>query len=253
MTKPCSASFRKFGVRSVARAATSRSAPASTSTTFRFWSGSCSRAMEGRLAPEWSADDMWATTVDTQITQRISPYWRDAKRGETSWKEVFAGFKKNLSPERLQILVSGVCASEQCDVGQLQKTHRETARESEGLARVRLAVIGDQRSISISPVSSDNITWCGAFFFHNSKSENLPPKPVNFSINFKLKNSPKISVYLTQQIEIVNARGFLIHFARPPDSSESREAGRGANSVRAISRIHRTEYLVSDDPSTYKF
>lgn len=77
-------------------------------------------ALEGRLSPEWSSDDMWATTVDTQITQRISPNWRDEKRGELPWKEVFADLKTKLSPERLHVLVTGVCEGEQCDAEQLK-------------------------------------------------------------------------------------------------------------------------------------
>ena len=77
-------------------------------------------ALEGRLTAEWVADDMWATTVDTQITQRISPSWRDEKRGEAPWKDVFAGLKRNLTPERLHILISGVCAGEQIDAEQLK-------------------------------------------------------------------------------------------------------------------------------------
>lgn len=75
-------------------------------------------ALEGRLSPEWSTDDMWASTVDTQITQRIFSHLRDKK--ESSWANVFAELKKNLSPERLHILVAGVCEGEQCDVGQLK-------------------------------------------------------------------------------------------------------------------------------------
>jgi len=39
-------------------------------------------------------------------------------------------------------------------------------------------------------------------------------------------------------LAVWNALGFSIHFARPL-ISESREAGRGQNSVRANSRIHR--------------
>ncbi len=45
-------------------------------------------------------------------------------------------------------------------------------------------------------------------------------------------------------LAVWNALGFLIHFA-PPAHSEPRKARRGANSVRAISRIHRQQHFLS--------
>jgi hypothetical protein len=76
-------------------------------------------ALENQLPQEWSADEMWQSVVDTQITQCISPSYRGDD--ELPLKKVLAQLKNELSPERVHAIVVGICASEKCDANELKK------------------------------------------------------------------------------------------------------------------------------------
>ncbi len=87
-------------------------------------------ALEGTLSSQWPDDSIWRDVVDQQIIQRIpDDEW---KQDRPDRRVVFAALKKNLTPERIHILVVAISASEKCDADALKsliEKQREMAKE----------------------------------------------------------------------------------------------------------------------------